>query len=98
MKATGLSADQCGRAFITLTNATDALECVRSQIEAMRVALLHLVPLAEHAAELPLESRQKLDAARVLLDRSLHFQVGQLGDWVGQELEELAKVLKGGAA
>ncbi len=94
----GLSASMNADAVRVLDDAMTALNCVSSQIEAMRVALLQLVPLREHTGALPEDTRRALAAARVLLDQSLQLQSAHLVDWVGDKLDELRSVLKGGDA
>jgi hypothetical protein len=95
---TGLSASMNADAVRVLEDATAALDCVSSQIEALRVALLQLVPLREHTGALPEDTRRALAAARVLLDQSLQLQSAHLVDWVGDKLDDLSKILKGCAA
>lgn len=94
----GLCADERVQAADMLANSRDMLNCGVTQIAALRVAVLKLVPVWEHTAGLPTDVRYGLRAARVLLEQTMHFQVDQLRDDVGQELGELAQLLKGGTA
>lgn len=98
MKARSALPQGRGDAALVLTDAIDALENVHSQIDALCTALLRLMPPREQTRSLPIELRRDLDAARVLVELSLHHQADQLPDWVGQHLDELAALLKGGAA
>lgn len=73
-----------------LINGRNALKCVSDQLAALCTAISELLAQNQGSGE---PDTIKLAAARTLLEHTVVFQVDQLSNWVGTELEDAIDLL-----